>query len=205
MQVFEEREYRCFGQWEEEETGLVYTYTDRRDVPGSECFVGKTIDGDRNVIAEAGANCERGHQPDKYGMTLHRQAKCPHDAQPPTAEEGGGGGGGGGGQPGRGVAPETIDQFLEREEQDRVLHETRAFTPKPVGGSGRRNSGNRRNKHRKHHSNGGGDRDIFSNEIPGSSPREHNAAAAASRSSVLLCLVASLWTLLLCATARTIP
>ena len=50
--MFEEREYRCFGQWEEEETGLVYTYTDRRDVPGSECFVGKTIDGDRNVIAE---------------------------------------------------------------------------------------------------------------------------------------------------------
>ena len=52
FQVFEEREYRCFGQWEEPETGLVYTYTDRRDVPGSECFVGKTIDGDRNVIAE---------------------------------------------------------------------------------------------------------------------------------------------------------
>ena len=50
--MFEEREYRCFGQWEEPETGLVYTYTDRRDVPGSECFVGKTIDGDRNVIAE---------------------------------------------------------------------------------------------------------------------------------------------------------
>ena len=73
-EIYEEREYRCFGQWEE--NGLVYTYTERRDIPGNECFVGVTIDEDRNIVTEAGQNCERGHQPEKYGMTLHRQAKC---------------------------------------------------------------------------------------------------------------------------------
>ena len=29
---------------------------------------------------QAGANCERGHQPRKYGMTLERQSKCPNPA-----------------------------------------------------------------------------------------------------------------------------
>lgn len=36
-EVFEEREYRCLGQWEE--IGLVYTYTQRRDILTYECFV----------------------------------------------------------------------------------------------------------------------------------------------------------------------
>jgi hypothetical protein len=76
-EVYEEREYRCFGQWEE--AGLVYTYTRRRDVPGSECFVGVTLDDERNVVTEAGENCERGHQPTKYGMTLRREGRCPHE------------------------------------------------------------------------------------------------------------------------------
>ena len=77
-EVYEEREYRCFGQWEEPGTGLVYTYTERRDIPGKECFVGITMDDDeRHMVTEAGANCERGHQPQKYGMTLRRQSKCP--------------------------------------------------------------------------------------------------------------------------------
>lgn len=75
-EVYEEREYRCFGQWEEPETGLVYTYTERRDILGYECFVGLDIDEDRNIVTEAGSNCERGHQPRKYGMTLQRIAKC---------------------------------------------------------------------------------------------------------------------------------
>ena len=76
-EVYEEREYRCFGQWKDSE-GLVYTYTERRDIPGKECFVGITMDGDeRHMVTEAGANCERGHQPQKYGMTLRRQSKCP--------------------------------------------------------------------------------------------------------------------------------
>eukprot|EP00096_Caligus_rogercresseyi_P013462 TRINITY_DN6108_c0_g1_i1.p1 TRINITY_DN6108_c0_g1~~TRINITY_DN6108_c0_g1_i1.p1 ORF type:complete len:316 (+),score=80.21 TRINITY_DN6108_c0_g1_i1:86-949(+) len=74
-EIYEQREYRCFGQWEED--GLVYTYTERLDLPGTECFVGVHIDDDRNVVTEAGSNCERGHQPLKYGMTLNRQRKCP--------------------------------------------------------------------------------------------------------------------------------
>ena len=79
-EVYEEREYRCFGQWTEPETGLVYTYTERRDIQGHECFVGVDIDDDRSIVTEAGANCERGHQPRKYGMTLERQSKCPNPA-----------------------------------------------------------------------------------------------------------------------------
>ncbi|QQP42247.1 Uncharacterized protein FKW44_016851, partial [Caligus rogercresseyi] len=66
---------RFTSSWEED--GLVYTYTERLDLPGTECFVGVHIDDDRNVVTEAGSNCERGHQPLKYGMTLNRQRKCP--------------------------------------------------------------------------------------------------------------------------------
>ncbi len=75
-EVYEEREYLCYGQWIEEETGLVYTYTERRDIPGKECFVGTMLDGDHYIITEAGQNCERGHQPRKYGMTLKRVGLC---------------------------------------------------------------------------------------------------------------------------------
>ena len=75
-EVYEEREYLCYGQWLEPETGLVYTYTERRDIPGKECFVGVTLDDDHNIVTEAGANCERGHQPQKYGMTLRRVGTC---------------------------------------------------------------------------------------------------------------------------------
>ena len=75
-EVYEEREYLCYGQWQEPETGLVYTYTERRDIPGKECFVGVTLDDDHNIVTEAGANCERGHQPQKYGMTLRRVGTC---------------------------------------------------------------------------------------------------------------------------------
>ncbi len=32
-----EREYRCLGNWEED--GILYTYTQRRDMPGHQCFV----------------------------------------------------------------------------------------------------------------------------------------------------------------------
>ena len=34
-----DRSYQCLGQWEEE--GLTYTYTQRTDIPGYECFVGQ--------------------------------------------------------------------------------------------------------------------------------------------------------------------
>ena len=32
-----EREYRCLGNWEED--GVLYTFTQRRDMPGHQCFV----------------------------------------------------------------------------------------------------------------------------------------------------------------------
>ena len=76
-EIYEEREYRCFGQWREPETGLVYTYTARRDILGNECFVGVDIEHDKSIVTEAGSNCERGHQPRKYGMTLQQESKCP--------------------------------------------------------------------------------------------------------------------------------
>jgi hypothetical protein len=81
-EVYEEREYLCYGQWQEEETGLVYTYTERRDIPGKECFVGVTLDDDHNIVTEAGQNCERGHQPQKYGMTLRRVGTCSSNSAP---------------------------------------------------------------------------------------------------------------------------
>lgn len=73
-EVYEEREYRCLGQWNEE--GLIYTYTERRDLIGYECFVGLiTAKGDI-YLREAGHNCERGQEPLKYGMRLSQVSKC---------------------------------------------------------------------------------------------------------------------------------
>lgn len=73
-EVYEEREYRCLGTWTED--GLVYTYTERRDMIGYECFVGLiTAKGDI-YLREAGNNCERGQEPLKYGMRLSQVSKC---------------------------------------------------------------------------------------------------------------------------------
>ena len=69
-----EREYRCLGQWKED--GMIYTYTERRDLIGYECFVGLiTAKGDI-YLREAGHNCERGQEPLKYGMRLTQVSKC---------------------------------------------------------------------------------------------------------------------------------
>ena len=74
MNIFSEREYRCLGQWTEE--GQIYTYTERRDMIGYECFVGVlTAKGDIYLL-EAGQNCERGHEPMKRGMRLTQVSKC---------------------------------------------------------------------------------------------------------------------------------
>jgi hypothetical protein len=69
-----EREYQCLGQWQEE--GLIYTYTERRDMIGYECFVGLiTAKGDIH-LREAGHNCERGQDPLRDGMRLTQVSKC---------------------------------------------------------------------------------------------------------------------------------
>ena len=69
-----EREYRCLGQWKEE--NLIYTYTERRDQIGYECFVGLITQKGDIFLKEAGNNCERGQEPLKYGMRLTQVSKC---------------------------------------------------------------------------------------------------------------------------------
>jgi hypothetical protein len=66
-----EREYRCLGQWEED--GLMYTYTQRRDVGTYECFVGSIISNNEIHIKEAGDHCQRNIDPMHYGMKLLRK------------------------------------------------------------------------------------------------------------------------------------
>ena len=73
-EVYEEREYRCLGQWNED--GVMYTYTERRDMSGYECFVGVNTERGEIYLQEAGNNCERGQQPMRYGMRLSRVAQC---------------------------------------------------------------------------------------------------------------------------------
>lgn len=78
-EVFEEREYQCLGQWEED--GVIYTYTERRDMLGHECFVGVTTQQGEIYLQEAGNNCERGQEPLRYGMRMSRVAECYHSRQ----------------------------------------------------------------------------------------------------------------------------
>ncbi|KAG8188278.1 hypothetical protein JTE90_012111 [Oedothorax gibbosus] len=78
-QVFEEREYRCLGSWEDERTGVTFTYTQRREMDGFQCFSGKVVNGGREAyIKEAGvSSCIRGEDPIVYGMKITRHATCP--------------------------------------------------------------------------------------------------------------------------------
>ncbi|XP_039298510.1 uncharacterized protein LOC111045173 isoform X2 [Nilaparvata lugens] len=70
----EERDYRCLGQWEED--GLMYTYTQRRDIGTYECFVGSIISDTEIYIKEAGEHCERSVNPLHLGMKLTNKGKC---------------------------------------------------------------------------------------------------------------------------------
>lgn len=69
-EVYEEREYRCLGQWVEK--GLVYTYTQRRDVGTYECFLGGMMSDTKIYIKEAGEHCQRHVNPYRYGMELNK-------------------------------------------------------------------------------------------------------------------------------------
>ncbi len=66
-----EREYKCLGLWTDK--GLTYTYTERRDIFGYECFVGVIINEAELFIKEAGENCQRDVEPLRLGMKLTRQ------------------------------------------------------------------------------------------------------------------------------------
>ncbi|XP_022235046.1 uncharacterized protein LOC106475142 [Limulus polyphemus] len=71
-----QREYRCLGNWEE--NGVLYTYTQRRDSPGFQCFSGKVLrNGEEAYIKEVGQNCLRGEDPFLYGIKVTRDATCP--------------------------------------------------------------------------------------------------------------------------------
>lgn len=72
-QVYEEREYKCLGHWNE--SGLLYTYTQRRDIAADmyECFVGSIISEYEIYIKEASEHCQRHIDPLQYGMKLNKK------------------------------------------------------------------------------------------------------------------------------------
>lgn len=79
--VYEQREYQCLGQWEEE--GRVYALTYRRDIRIYECFVGVIRPNGVVFIKEAGTVCSRGVQPEVLGMKLRRKGEsCPQSSTP---------------------------------------------------------------------------------------------------------------------------
>lgn len=80
-----EREYRCLGKFADR--GLTYTYTERRDVLGYECFVGVIINDGELFIKEAGEHCQRDVEPLRMGMKVTRQATCyaPRPSAKPNA------------------------------------------------------------------------------------------------------------------------
>ncbi|XP_066938432.1 uncharacterized protein [Macrobrachium rosenbergii] len=81
--IYEQREYQCLGQWEEE--GRIYALTYRRDIRTYECFVGIIRSNGVVFIKEAGTECSRGVQPEVLGMKLHRKGdSCPQPS--PTSQ-----------------------------------------------------------------------------------------------------------------------
>lgn len=80
-QIYEEREYRCLGSWEDKD-GIMFTYTQRRDMDGYQCFSGKVLNnGKEAYIKEAGHSCIRGEDPVTYGMKITKHASCPEGGQ----------------------------------------------------------------------------------------------------------------------------
>ena len=72
---FLEREYKCYGSWEED--GALLTFTQRRDMPGYQCFRGNIKrNGDEAFIAEIGESCIRGGDPSINEMKITKQSSC---------------------------------------------------------------------------------------------------------------------------------
>ncbi|XP_065217157.1 uncharacterized protein LOC135843266 [Planococcus citri] len=74
QQIYEEREYRCLGQWKEND--YTYTFTQRKDTGTYECFVGTMISESEISVREAGKNCERNMTPLMLEMRLTRKSSC---------------------------------------------------------------------------------------------------------------------------------
>lgn len=75
--VYQDREYECLGQWEED--NLLYTYTRRKDIPGYECFVAHVGQDGRVSLAEGGSDCKRGMRVHLFGMKLTKRRNCNGD------------------------------------------------------------------------------------------------------------------------------
>jgi len=85
-EVYEDRLYQCYGQFEE--GNLVYTYTQRLDLPRQECFVGSTMDSVEHYVMEAGAHCSRGKEPTINGMVMLKETDliCTHEPEVTSTE-----------------------------------------------------------------------------------------------------------------------
>ncbi|XP_050426608.1 uncharacterized protein LOC126836931 isoform X2 [Adelges cooleyi] len=73
-EIYEERDYQCLGQWEE--NGLTYTYARRKDANTYECFVGSIVTEGELLLTEAGRHCTRNVDPYKTGMKLIKKGVC---------------------------------------------------------------------------------------------------------------------------------
>lgn len=170
-------------------------------MPGKECFVGITMDDDdRHMVTEAGANCERNHQPQKYGMTLMRQSKCPAKhvpknripitPRPPAINS-------------RPVSPrlstvrsvivDGVEQLLEKAEEkvEQSYFESEfesTSTPRPRI--------HKHNKHANKHGHGHHEEDILTNGIPGSSgSRTGYSSASSDQKQISVWLLLCFWLL----------
>lgn len=76
--VYEKRIYQCLGQWTDNKSSTVYTFTKRIDnvVSTYECFVGLMAGSEKHiVIREAGENCFKMLDPKNYGMEMNQTGK----------------------------------------------------------------------------------------------------------------------------------
>lgn len=72
--IYEDREYRCLGQWQE--NGLTYTFTQRKHIGLYECFVGSPLSDSKFSIREAGKYCERVAESPLLSMILTKKSSC---------------------------------------------------------------------------------------------------------------------------------
>lgn len=77
--VYEKRIYQCLGQWHDQNSSTMYTFTKRVDsINAYECFVGLMEGSEKQiVIREAGENCYKMLEPRKYGMEMNQTGKMP--------------------------------------------------------------------------------------------------------------------------------
>ncbi|KAK7582264.1 hypothetical protein V9T40_013709 [Parthenolecanium corni] len=81
QQIYDDREYKCLGQWQE--NGFTYTFTQRKHVGTYECFVGAPLSENEFMIREAGRHCDRSM--DALGMVLTKKSSCADNRTTPTA------------------------------------------------------------------------------------------------------------------------